>query len=313
VPTACRQTVTTNSEWGNMKNLYKTRPLLFALGLFVAVAVSGFLQLNARAVEGESIVLSPASKQIKIDAGKTFKDKLIIINNGTVAYTVKLYSTPYSVKGTSYTPDFDTAAANADVYQWVTYEEDEYVLNPGEKVEAPYAIEVPADATPGGHYGVLFAETQSDESSGQISRNKRVGTIVYATVNGDYITEGKQVSATIDWLQLGGPITAYMTVENTGNTDYTMTDYMEVKNVLGGTVYEKTNERIILPKTTRDIQLTWDNGPIMGLYNVKVESKILDKVETTSSWVLLMPMWMLVLSVLGIVGLIYWAYRKYRR
>ncbi|MEB0161191.1 hypothetical protein, partial [Pseudomonas sp. AH2 (2023)] len=79
-------------------------------------------------------------------------------------------------------------------------------LNPGENVEVPYTISVPADATPGGHYSVIFAETQVAEDTGQIARKKRVGAIVYATVDGDYIMSGRQISGSIDWLQLGGPV-----------------------------------------------------------------------------------------------------------
>lgn len=284
--------------------------------LLTILAISAFLvqlvPLTAHAEEGESIVLSPSSKKIAIDAGGTIKDSLTVINNGTVSYDFKVYASPYSVKNGTYEPNFTAKTGNADLYTWASFEKSTYTLNPGENIEVPYTITVPADAAPGGHYGVLFAETQADENTGQIARKKRVGMIVYATVNGDYISAGKQIGAKIDWLQLGGPITASLSVENSGNTDYEMTELLQIKNVFGGTVYENSKERIILPKTTRDINLAWTGGPIMGLYNVKVESKILDKVTTKQSWVLLMPMWVLVLSILAIFGIIYAVFRRRR-
>lgn len=286
----------------------------FKAGLAIALlGFSLFSFVPARAIEGESIVLSPASNRIQVDAGETLKDTFKVINDGTQAYDFVVYASPYSVADKTYTPNYDEKKPNADLYTWVTFDKREFTLNPGETVDVPYTIDMPSDAAPGGHYSVLFAETQvAEEDSGQIARKKRVGAIVYATVSGDYITAGKQVSANIDWLQLGGPVTATVTVENTGNTDFTMTEYIQIKNVLGSKVYEQSNEKVMLPKTTRDMQLSWKSGPIMGIYNVKVETKILDKIETTSSWVLLMPMWILVLSILATVGIIYWAIRSRR-
>lgn len=291
-----------------------TRTHIFTAGLttallFAAVAVTQPVQ----AIEGESIVLSPASNRLTIDAGQTRKGTLKVINDGTIAYDFVVYASPYSVSNGAYVPNYNDKKANADLYTWVTFDKKDYTLNPGQSIDVPYTIVVPADAAPGGHYGVLFAETQADEGNGQIARKKRVGSIVYSTVNGDYITAGKQIDAQIDWLQLGGPVVATATVENTGNVDFLMTELLEVKNVFGAVSYKKTNERIVLPKTTRDIGMSWENGPIMGLYNVKVETKILDKVTTKQSWVLLMPMWILVVMVIAIVAIIYWAFFRHRR
>jgi len=291
-----------------------TRTHIISAGLITAlltVLASGIMP--ARAIEGESIVLSPASVRTPIDAGQTLSKSLKVINDGTTTYDFVVYASPYSVANGDYTPNYTETKPNTDLYTWVDFEKTRYTLNPGENVDVPYTIAVPADAAPGGHYSVIFAETEvSEEDSGQIARKKRVGTIVYATVNGDYILSGEQIDARIDWLQLGGPITASLTVENDGNSDFIMTDKIQVKNVLGGTVYENSGERVVLPKTTRDVAMTWTNGPIMGLYNVSIESKVLDNVSTKQSWVLLMPMWILVVMVLAIVGLIYWAFRRRR-
>ena len=289
------------------------RTPIFSAGLAIALLVfCTNLYQKAHAIEGESIVLSPASIRVNAEAGETVKGTIKVINDGTVSYDFIVYSTPYSVADKTYDANFEDKKPNADLYTWVSFDKKKYTLNPGDNIDVPYTIEVPADAAPGGHYSVLFAETEVSDNSEQITRKKRVGAIVFATVKGDYITAGKQIGAKIDWIQLGGPITATLSVENNGNSDYTMTELMQVKNVLGGTVYEKTNERIILPKTTRDINLAWTGGPIMGLYNVKVESKILDKVTTKQSWVLLMPMWVLVLSILAIFGIIYAVFRRRR-
>ncbi len=291
------------------------RTPIFTAGLAIALLVCCFsFYKSVSAIEGESIVLSPASKRLEANAGDTIRDTMKVINDGTVSYDFVVYGSPYSVANKTYIPNFDDKKPNADLYTWVNYDKKEYTLNPGESVDVPYNIVIPVDAAPGGHYSVLFAETQvSESSSGQIARKKRVGAIVYATVKGDYITAGKQTAAQIDWLQLGGPISTYLTIENTGNSDFIMTDYMRVSNVFGKKVYEKSNERIMLPKTTRDIQMNWIDGPLMGLYNVTTESKVLGKTTSQSSWVLLMPAWVVVSLVLAIAAIIYVAFIRHRR
>lgn len=281
------------------------------IGALLAVLVYG--ALPAKAIEGESIVLSPASLRTEVEAGNTLNEKLTIINDGTTSYDFILYASPYSVTDSDYTPNYTEDKPNTNLYTWVSFEKTRYTLNPGENVEVPYTISVPADATPGGHYSVIFAETQVAEDTGQIARKKRVGAIVYATVEGDYIMSGRQTSGSIDWLQLGGPITGLVTVENDGNSDFEMQEKMTVKNVLGGTVYEKTGERIVLPKTTRDVSFAWTESPLMGLYNVSIETTVLDQKAVTQSWVLLLPAWLLVVMALSIVGIIYYAFFRHRR
>lgn len=288
---------------------------VISAGLAIALLASfGIYFSDARAIEGESIVLSPATIRTTIDAGDTLNRTLKVINDGTITYDFVVYASPYSVSDGDYTPNYTETKPNTNLYTWVSFEKTRYTLNPGENVEVPYTISVPADAAPGGHYSVIFAETQiADDVTDQIARKKRVGAIVYATVDGDYILSGRQISGSIDWLQLGGPITGLVTIENDGNTDFEMQEKMTVKNVLGGTVYEKTGERIMLPKTTRDVSFAWTESPLMGLYNVSIETTVLDQKAVTQSWVLLLPAWLLVVMALSIVGIIYYAFFRRRR
>lgn len=291
----------------------KKVPIFAAVLAGALLAFGGVVATKVHAAEGESIVLSPASERFEVDAGEAVRKTFTVINDGTVEFDFKVYATPYSVSDGSYLPNYEEKASNADVYTWVAFDQDRFTLQPGEKVDVPYTIDVPADAAPGGHYGVVFAETEAKEdNSGQISRNKRVGAILALTVEGETVLEGQQIGAQIDWLQLGGQINGLLTVENTGNTDFVMTDKITVNNILGPIAYEKQSERLILPKTTREVQLTWPNSPIMGVYKVSLQSELLGKTTTTTQWVLLMPAWMLVVSVVAIVGLIFFLIRRRR-
>lgn len=269
------------------------------------------LSAPARAIEGESITLSPSSKPYKLKAGETIKDSLIVINDGTVGYNFKVYATPYSVKNSSYEPDYLTSTTSSDVQTWIKFDQQTIYLDPGGRTEVSYTVKVPADAAPGGHYGVLFAETQPAKSE-QIARKKRVGAIVYATVDGQYVQAGKEIRTNIGFLQLGGTISGLLTVENTGNTDFTMKNGLVIKNIFGSEVHKQTNEQIILPKTTRDIPLEWINGSQLGLFRVQAFSEILGKKTNHDQWVLVAPVWFLVVTIVVVGLIIFGLFKRFR-
>ncbi|MFZ1812666.1 MAG: hypothetical protein WAU02_04110 [Candidatus Saccharimonadales bacterium] len=284
--------------------------------ILAAMMISGvYYQSNVSAIDGESIVMSPVSKPYKLDAGTVRSDSFTIINDGTSRYTFKVYASPYSVTNRQYDASYEAQTPNADAYQWVTFQQSRYELKPGEKVEVPYTISVPKDAASGGHYCVLFAETEIDPASSgtQISRQKRVGAIVYATVKGDVIEAGRELTVRVDPIQIGYPLTGLMTIENTGNTDFTMKKTLQIKNILGGTVYDQTLEHIILPKTTRDLPLTWENGAWLGWYNVHTESVVLGKTVTHDQLVFIAPAWFIIVAAVAIAAVGYITWRRFRR
>ena len=284
------------------------------LGMVTSAILAGCITHSTGAIEGESIVMSPTGVSLDIAAGETINKTFKIINDGTVAYDFKVYASPYSVKNSRYDADFDTRQPNADVYEWVTFTEKRYHLEPGQHIDVPYMISVPTDAAPGGHYSVIFAETQSSGGNGSnVVANKRVGVILYAAVSGDYIRAGRETGVSIPPVKIGGVPSATITLENTGNTHFTGKETIRVKNIFGEKVYERTVDHIMLPKTTRDVPLVWENGATLGWYKVETQSIILDKTVSHSGWVLVSPLWFVVVVVLVLFGIIYMLYRRFRR
>lgn len=283
-----------------------------ATGLFVAIAVV----LPVFAADGttvESITLSPVNKHYELRAGETKTDELTIINDGKVAYDFIVYAKPYSVTSENYDPDFSTQATNADAYRWVEFGTVKYRLQAGESTKVPYTITVPANATPGGHYGVLFAETQPQNTTGgnAVVRKKRVGSILYATVKGTYETGGQFGGANIPFLQLQAPLKVTTTTSNTGNTDFINSVSVKVTDLFGNLKYETEKDYAVLPQTSRKMSLEWTTAPMFGLYKVEVTSSFLDQKHSPSQFVLMVPGW--ALGVLGFVivgGIIYLALRR---
>ena len=271
---------------------------------------------SAQAADRESITMSPTGKKYKIDAGGVIDDKLTIINDGTTAYDFLVYARPYSIANNDYTsPNFTSSVKNADLYGWVQFPQTKFHLAAGASIEVKYTIHVPAGVAPGGHYGVLFAETQpvAGESSGNaVIRKKRVGSIMYATVNGTYRNSGEPQGSSITFWQVQPPLVASVTAHNSGNTDFSDSVRMTVKDLFGGVKYDVTKEYQVLPETSRTIPVVWDKSPWFGLYKVTIEQKLLDKSAAAEGYVLMMPRYVpiAVIAVLAIGGAYAWIRRR---
>ena len=287
---------------------------MLTASLFVA---SAYISRPTAAAEGdvvESITLSPVSKRYELKAGDVRNDELTIINDGKAAYDFIAYAKPYSVASDSYTPDFVSEAANSDAYRWVTFDKPKYHLEPGASTKVNFTMTVPKNAAPGGHYGVLFVETQPKVealSGNAVVRKKRVGAIVYATVEGTYETGGQQDSVDIPFLQLQPPLTVGLRTSNNGNTDFIDTVTVRISDLFGTLKYEDKREYPILPQTARKMTLEWKQAPSFGLYKVEMTSSFLDQKENSSGYVLMIPGWAIGVLVIVIIGsIIYFVLRR---
>jgi hypothetical protein len=297
-----------NAEYGLHRRL--------VAGLFIGLLFSVFHggQATAATSGPESITLSPVSKYYKLDPGETRNDELTVINDGTTPYSFTVYTKPYSVKDENYEPDFVTVGRNATISSWIKPERTSYFLEPGESTKVVYTITAPKDAAPGGHYGVIFAETQpmTATEGTSVQRKKRVGTIIYATVNGEYRVGGKFLSVSTPTFQFKPPLQSDITVENTGNTDFAVSMTHTVSDVFGNQKFTESKNYQVLPKTTRKTTLQWQQAPNIGLYKVTVSADFLDENTRRDTYVLMAPVWTYLLLLIGIVSIVIYFVLKAR-
>ncbi len=278
--------------------------LLGGLAAFSLSPISVASAAEDTSSKTESILISPASKKYELKAGEAHDDKLRVVNDGQLAYDFTLYSRPYSVNDESYVPDFTADAQNADAYKWVRFQATSFRLEPGAFIEVPYTIRVPANATPGGHYGVIFAETQpgSDVGGQSVVRKKRVGSIIYATVDGDVSLSGKSLGTSIPFFQTKTPLQISERVSNSGNTDFLVKANVVVSDLFGGVKYRGVRESNVLPSTTRNIVSNWQDPSWIGFYRVTYDSEFLDTKQSSVHYVLFVPVWVYLVLVMLIVG-----------
>ena len=260
-----------------------------------------------------SITLSPTSQRYTIDAGKQQTNKLTVLNTGDTTVTFFVYGRPYAVTGEDYQPSFTSTASNSDAYKWVSFDKTEWQLEAGKSVDVPYTFRVPVGAAPGGHYGVLFVETKAPSGSGQaVVRNKRLGSILLATVNGNYRTSGNYLDTSIGSYQPRSPLETTTRIQNTGNVDFDTTQTLTVSDLFGNVKYTGEKKFTIFPDSVRATKMSWENSPWFGLYKVKATTAFLDQNHTKESLVLVAPRWMLLVLFIAVVGGAVYAFRRRR-
>ncbi len=270
--------------------------------------------VSAQSEDRESITLSPAIIKPTTDAGSVFKGKLTVVNDGQTDYQFLVYARPFSVKSETYDPNYTEVNERTEAYQWVQFEKTNLQLAAGKSIEIPYTVTVPKKAKSGGHYAVLFAETQPKQAEGtQVTRKKRVGSLVYVTVNGELINSGSLLGWDAKLWQKSKPIGAAFRIKNDGNVHFQVNSQVTFSNIFNKPRLQLNQEQFVLPGTTRKIVANMERSPLVGVYRVSGTVSFLDKKEALASkWIILLPIQVVNMIIATVAILVAWQVLKPR-
>ncbi|MCD0449012.1 DUF916 domain-containing protein [Actinocorallia sp. API 0066] len=155
--------------------------------------------------------------------GATIQDTVGITNRGTEKLTFKVYATD-----AFNTADGSFALLTADrkpddVGSWITLNKRTFTVKPGKRVDVPFTVRVPKNATPGDHSGgVLAAVTQQETTGGgqKVNVDRRVAARLHLRVNGPTTSALKvdRITASHDGPLVGNrKVKVSYRVTNTGN------------------------------------------------------------------------------------------------
>ncbi len=228
--------------------------------------------------ESQVITASPASVELSVDPGGSVSRHIDILNAGDDTFTVKLSTAPYYVTGLSYDPRFTQLPGTLNASEWIILDATSEELESNKKVRVEYTVAVPENTPPGGYYAVIFAETaQENISGGGVVPRKRVGSLVYITVNGEVKKSGSLTGGALPSFSFAKTIPLMVRVANDGGIHFTSAITFLVTNAAGKEVYKDDLERIILPSTEREIASNWAVTSPVGIYTVHREVIVADE------------------------------------
>ena len=242
------------------------------VGLTVSALGFGVGIVNA-GEEGVGFTITPPIFELKANPGDQLNDVISIYNNGSKGldiYTVVENLKPIGEKGQVQIV-FDEDEPLPSLKSWITIENSDFSVGPGETENIPFKINVPGNAEPGGHFvSILFGTTQNEMIGGSGSKvSQKIGSLVFITVAGDVTEDAKIIEFTADkGLYLTTNDYSFKTrIKNSGNVYIRPRGFLVITNIFGSKVDEvEIDGKNILPNATREIPIEYSNKKLFGPY-----------------------------------------------
>jgi hypothetical protein len=291
------------------------------------LSLFGFNLILAALPGDEGLTLSPPLKELTLNPGEKSTQVLKLTNPTNKLVELYAKSMNFSAKGETGEPGFTSAEEGDSKYSlasWIKLTQAKVALTPEQVVEYKYDIEVPQDAEPGGHYGVIFFATTPPDVAADISQvalSSMVGGLVMVKVPGDIKENGRIEDFSSDkLLYLFNKVKLTTRISNLGNVHFKPRGSIVIKNIFGKTTDTLSfNEQggNVLPESIRKFENNWDSkkiliGPYTATANLVYGESEKAMTEKITFWMI--PWWLLVIIAVIILLVIIWViWRKIKK
>jgi Tfp pilus assembly protein PilV len=298
-----------------------------ALIAFIALTagISGLITQSAHAqatnaTAAQGIQISPALAQLNADPGKSYTVKVTVTNvtSSNLVYTTTIDD--FKAKDETGTPEIlanDTLPPTASVRTWIQAVP-QFNIGSQQQQIINAVINVPANAEPGGHYGVIqFTGSAPDLQSTGVGLSVSAGLLVLIRVSGDINESANLASFSTTTPKENqtfffetGPINFVTRVRNTGNVYIAPQGTIELTNMFGkviSTMKVNSDGSNVLSDSIRRFENTYDKTWMFGRYTADLTLGYGTKGEAitgeTSFWVI--PYRLILVSLLIVVTVVF--------
>lgn len=199
-------------------------------------------------------------------------------------------------------------------------------LEPGEAADVSIEIDVPTNATPGGHYGIIrYTSDPDSQDDGNVTLSASLGTIVLVEVAGEIYEDVSLLELSAATLNDEGEyetgnfftgsvfqdddLAVVTRMQNNGNTHAAPYGNVIVKNMIGNVVedFELNDARgNVLPDSTRRFVNELENSFFFGRYTVEAHISYTEGggdiiTQQASFWVLPWKIMLVAVAVIAVV------------
>ena len=264
------------------------------------------LPTEAAAQQKVGFKLSPTTIEDKVDPGVDKPFVLTVQNIGQVATT--LYPSAQNITGIGpdQHPIYSTAKdpEGYELASWITYAEDQLVIDPGQSRSLHFTVHFPKEAHPGSHLASIFlSDKPSDLQSSGSSIGFQIGSILNFQVAGE-IVENTQIREFYTSKTVYGttPVGFTVKLENLGNVLSRPRGLIDVTNMFGKKVASLTvndNAAGVFPKATREFAVDWKPEDMqLGRYEAVIALAI-EGVSGTQTISRLVQFWVLPMNIIA--------------
>ena len=275
-----------------------------------------------------SISITPLSKVLTLNSGKTYEDSFTVTNNGGTDMVIETYAAPYSYvyseSEDNYKLGFNNENSFTQISRWITFqdtngswvEKANFTISPSSSLDITYRITTPDSIPAGGQYAVIFAHTlTATTTSSGIRTEASPGIIVYGrslegeTVVGVEISDLDLNKTTDADGETKNLFSGSAKVKNTGNTDFVASGTLKVTGLFGDTKYETDSstgegKASVIPEAELEVSDEWEETPDFGFFRVSWTVTAGDKTEKIEKVFILLSPIAIIISIIVLTILI---------
>lgn len=252
-----------------MTSFLSIRRSAFLVVLLASLAIVG------RTPHALAFSVSPVLFDRTVDPGTSEQGTVQVVNDtsGKQTYYASVQNfAPQGEEGQqTFLPESDTSG----LVTWLTLDRTSVTLSPGESQEFRWALNVPKNAEPGGHYAALFFSTVPPREQGGsgVGVGAKTGVLFLVNVNGNVreaafvesftvVSDENPVLAVPMGVINRLPALFELRVRNDGSVHFAPRGTIVITNMFGNTLAEVGANPLgsrVLPNSTRRIRSSW--GP----------------------------------------------------
>ena len=162
--------------------------IIFCISCFLTLCIS---QVHAAI----NYTITPIRYELELEPGESATFPASIRNNGPDSVTLPTTTSDFQSNGPNGVPSIvrksELVYPDQELSTWISLSDTSVTLAPGEEKTIMFTIDVPVNATPGGHYGaVLFRNPGSETSTtGSVGINVDYGIIILVDVEWELIVD----------------------------------------------------------------------------------------------------------------------------
>ena len=277
-------------------------------------------------VDQGDFVVGPGRAELEIKPGQTVVYEMSIANriSDNRRFELEIEDVSGTEDGNQAVVFLGESRGPYTIKDYISFPEDHFNLELGERARIPVTISIPADAEPGGYYGgVLVSTVKNDGATTEAGTAQspiiaRIGTLFFITVPGETLKAGETKSLSLatpkPWFEKG-PIELHLLYENTGSVHLNPYGELRIRNFFGEEVgFVEVEPWFVLPKSLRTRTVMFDREVLFGRYTVTASinrgyDDVVDEVSTVF-WVL--P-WKVLVSVFLFVFILLFSIRFFVR
>ena len=299
-----------------MKKKYVVIIALLASVIYASAGMA-MVQASEHETQGGSHVYVMGSGKTKyndVKAGDVITGEIGIKNSNDSERTVRVSVAPYSNEAGTYLPVYTAKNYRTTLSEWIDFEPSEINIAANSEEVVHYTVRIPSDWTVGGGQSaalMFHTEGSSADQNGSLTPlESSFAHIFYMNLQGaDANLAGKILEwGTPTFVFDSNKINIASRVKNTGNVIFDTTYKAEIRDILQNNrlVWENETSRETLPDSVTTVNQIWEDGPYFGLFSVSGELILNGNTEKFSKWVLIVPLWFVII-VVAIILLLLWA------